>query len=73
MNDPRIRFAIPDGPDCLYQVFNHRYLLTHGDQFRGGDGLIGCLGPIVVVLQAQRRAHHRSHAGVLGLGVKHAA
>lgn len=45
--DPRVQFAIPDGPDCLYRVYNHRYLLTHGDQFRGGDGLIGCLGPIV--------------------------
>lgn len=23
------------------------YLLTHGDQFRGGDGVIGALGPII--------------------------
>jgi hypothetical protein len=45
--EPRVQFALPDGPDCLYRVYNHRYLLTHGDQFRGGDGLIGCLGPIV--------------------------
>jgi hypothetical protein len=45
--DDRVRFQIPDGPDCLYSVMGHRYLLTHGDQFRGGDGMIGALGPII--------------------------
>jgi hypothetical protein len=45
--DKRIQFLIPDGPDAYYSIFNHRYLLTHGDQFRGGDGVIGALGPII--------------------------
>ena len=45
--DKRIVFQIPDGPDAYYRVFGHRYLLTHGDQFRGGDGMIGALGPIL--------------------------
>lgn len=45
-SDRDVAFSIPDGPDCLYRVYNHRYLLTHGDQFRGGDGLIGHLGPV---------------------------
>lgn len=45
--DKRITFYIPDGSDAYYKVFNHAYLLTHGDQFRGGDGMIGCLGPII--------------------------
>lgn len=44
--DDRIRFYVPDGPDALFSVFGHRYLLTHGDQFRGGDGIIGAIGPI---------------------------
>lgn len=43
----RIRFLIPNGPDALYQVFGTRYLLSHGDQFRGGDGMVGALGPII--------------------------
>lgn len=46
-DDPRVHFLIPDGPDALYRVYGHRYLLTHGDQFRGGDGMIGALGPII--------------------------
>ena len=54
-NDPRVTFYIPDGPDALYSIYGHRYLLTHGDQFRGGDALIGPLGPIV-------RGDHRKRA-----------
>ena len=45
--DKRITFLIPDGPDAYFKIYNHRYLLTHGDQFRGGDGMIGALGPII--------------------------
>lgn len=43
----RVTFHIPDGPDAYYKIYDHRYLLTHGDQFRGGDGMIGALGPIL--------------------------
>ncbi len=46
-NDSRVTFQIPNGPDALFKVYNTTYLLTHGNQFRGGDGLIGVLGPIV--------------------------
>lgn len=61
-NDERVRFLIPDGPDAYYQVMGHRYLLTHGDQFRGGDGMIGALGPII-------RGDHRkrSRNGQIGM------
>ena len=45
--DSRVSFMIPEGPDALFRVYSHRYLLTHGDQFRGGDGMIGALGPII--------------------------
>lgn len=45
--DKRVVFSVPNGSDCAYNVFGHRYLLTHGDQFRGGDGMIGALGPII--------------------------
>lgn len=44
--DKRITFYIPDSPDALYRIYDLRYLTTHGDQFRGGDGIIGPLGPI---------------------------
>jgi hypothetical protein len=46
-NDKRVTFFIPDSSDAYYQVYGYKYLLTHGDQFRGGDGVIGCLGAII--------------------------
>lgn len=45
--DERVSFLISDGSDAYYRIYNHKYLLTHGDQFRGGDGVIGPLGPIL--------------------------
>jgi hypothetical protein len=45
--DSRVTFLIPDGSDAYYKIYDHRYGLTHGDQFRGGDGVIGPLGPII--------------------------
>lgn len=60
--DERVSFFIPSGPDALYSVYGHKYLLTHGDQFRGGDGMIGALGPII-------RGDHkkRSRNGQIGM------
>ena len=39
---------IPDETDVLIDVYGHRFLLTHGDSLgvKGGDGIIGALGPI---------------------------
>lgn len=45
-DDKRITFQIPDASDALYRIYNTRFLLTHGDQFRGGDSIIGPLGPL---------------------------
>jgi hypothetical protein len=46
-HDKRVSFYIPESSDAHYRIFGHKYLLTHGDQFRGGDSLIGCLGPVM--------------------------
>ena len=47
-DDQRIDFHIPEGPDAFFTVLGHRFMLTHGDALgvKGGDGLIGALGPI---------------------------
>ncbi len=45
--DKRITFVIPDGPDCIYRIYNTTFLLNHGDQFKGGDGIIGFAGPVL--------------------------
>lgn len=61
----QVQFFIPEGPDALYQVHNVKYLLTHGDSLgRGGDGLIGPIGPIT-------RGDHRRRTRNTGLGLSY--
>lgn len=45
--DWRVKFMIPDSPDARFRVWGFNYCLTHGDQFRGGDGMIGHFGPVM--------------------------
>lgn len=47
--DDRIQFFIPGETDAFFTVAGHRFLLTHGDTLgvKGGDGIIGALGPIM--------------------------
>lgn len=47
--DKRFSWNLPTSGDAHYRVFNHRYFLTHGDALgvKGGDGIIGALGPII--------------------------
>jgi hypothetical protein len=40
-NDKRVTVLVSESLDVLYKVHNTRYLLTHGDQFKGGSGLAG--------------------------------
>lgn len=55
--DKRVSFLIPDGPDAYFKIFNTRFLLTHGDQFRGGDGFAG---PIVPIARGDKRKRARN-------------
>lgn len=47
-NDKRFSFFVPEETDAHFSVYGHRFCLTHGDSLgvRGGDGIIGSLGPI---------------------------
>ena len=44
-NDPRVHVVVSESLDYVYKVHNHTYLLTHGDQFRGGSGISGPMTP----------------------------
>ena len=57
-----IHFVIPQGPDVIYKIYNTTYLLSHGDQLgRGGDGIIGVLGPV-------KRGDHKRRTRQQNLG-----
>lgn len=45
-DDARVKFFVPDGSDALYRIHDTAYLLTHGDQFKAGDSIIGPIGPL---------------------------
>lgn len=47
--DKHVQFMVPEEADAHFKVFGHSYLLTHGDSLgvKGGDGIIGALGPIL--------------------------
>ena len=47
-NDPDVSVYVPNEVDAHFSIFGHRIMATHGDTLgvKGGDGLIGALGPI---------------------------
>lgn len=49
--DRSITCAIAEGVSLRYRIFDHRYLLLHGDKDsigqKGGDGIIGAIGPLM--------------------------
>lgn len=59
--DDRVKFNISEGPDLYYRIYSHRYLLTHGDQARGGDGQVGFIGPL-------KRLNYRKQSRNLSIG-----
>lgn len=49
LGNARIAFNSPSTGDAYFNIYQQRYLLTHGDTLgvHGGDGIIGALGPIL--------------------------
>lgn len=44
--DERVTIQVSDSMDANLQLYDTRFVLTHGDQFRGGSGISGVLTPI---------------------------
>lgn len=58
---PNVTVQVADGADAHVQIYATRYLLTHGDQFRGGTGISAALAPLL--LGAHRKTRRQSAAG----------
>ena len=52
-----VTFTVPDGPDTIFGVYDTRFLLHHGDQFRGGHGIAGPLTPLAIGHYRKSRKH----------------
>lgn len=46
--DQRVTFQISDSMDLMVKVYNTSYLLTHGDEFKGGSGIQGARAPLAI-------------------------
>ena len=54
-NEKRIKFLIPEGADAEFSLYGRNYLLTHGDQFRGGTGISGLYTPLMLGMARKQR------------------
>lgn len=63
--DDRITWQISEAPDTLFQVYDTRFLLTHGDQVRGGGG-IGGIWPPIMRLRARKQVNTPHDVLVMG-------
>ena len=45
--DTRVTFQAPETPDAIVKVYDTTYLCTHGDSFKGGNGIGGIMVPLL--------------------------
>lgn len=58
---PGVTVRVSDAADAQFSVYSTRYLLTHGDQFKGGSGISAALSPLM--LGAARKTRRQITAG----------
>jgi hypothetical protein len=46
--DERVTFQVSDAIDLTVRLYNTTYLLTHGDEFKGGSGISGAKAPLML-------------------------
>lgn len=56
-----VTMDVSEGADATVALYGTRYLLSHGDQFRGGGGIAGILSPLL--LGSHRKTRRAATAG----------
>jgi hypothetical protein len=64
--DDRVTFSIGDDADTWVDVYDTTYLLTHGDQVKGGGGIGGIWPPIMRMLARKQQRYGRPFVAVMG-------
>lgn len=72
-SDSRVTFAIPEGTDVQFKVYEKTFLLTHGNQFSGGAGISGIFTPLMLgrSRKQQRQTSVKKPFDVMMLGHFH--
>jgi len=55
--DKRVRFEVSEALDLQFNIYQTRYLQTHGNQFRGGSGIAAELSPLLIGESRKREKH----------------
>lgn len=55
--EKRITFTIAESHKHLFQVFNTRFVATHGDEARGGSGIAGLLSPLLIAAARMKKIY----------------
>jgi len=68
-----IKFFIPEGSDASYTLYGKNFLLTHGDQFKGGSGISGLISPLMIGLhrKQKRQAQVKNPFDIMMMGHWH--
>lgn len=69
-SDERVTFEVPESTDVLFNVYDVRFLLTHGDQVKGGGGIGGIWPPIMRML-ARKQSRYPEGFDVAVMGHWH--
>jgi hypothetical protein len=64
-DDKRFTFMIPQGSDVKFSIYDKSFVLTHGDQFRGGTGIAGIFSPLML---GQARKQKRTQFDIMMIG-----
>lgn len=70
-HDRRVTFDLPEGTDALVQVYTTRFLMTHGDQVQGGQGIGGIWPPIMRMRARKLTRYQASGRGFDWLAMGH--
>jgi hypothetical protein len=46
--DDRVTVQVSDSMDLTVAIYETNYLLTHGDQYKGGTGISGAMSPLML-------------------------
>ncbi len=55
--DSRFTWHIGDGQKLQCAVYDHRFMLSHGDECRGGSGIAGMLSPQLIAMARMRKIY----------------
>lgn len=58
---PNITIDVSEAADANVTLYDTRYVLTHGDQFKGGSGISGAMAPLM--LGSHRKTRRAARAG----------